>query len=94
MIGLIALSLAGVYGCGSDAAREEKRDADRTAMQLADVERDRDADKAEIDQLKSQLQDLQTKDSAASDQNAKLAQQVQQLQDQLSAKSATTGPAK
>jgi peptidoglycan hydrolase CwlO-like protein len=95
-LGLVGL-LAGLYGCTSDAARDEKRDADRTAMQLADVERDRDADKSEVDQLKTQIQDLQSKNAAASDQNAKLTQEVQQLQDQLAAKTATTattGPGK
>jgi len=89
-----ALVLAGLYGCNSDAKRDAKRDQDRAAIELANAEREQDADKAQIDDLRTQLQDLQTKETAENDQNAKLTQEIEQLREQLAAKSASTEPAK
>jgi len=55
----LTLILGGLYGCNGDALQQEKREADRSALELEDAQRDRDADKAEIDQLKAQVQQLQ-----------------------------------
>jgi predicted RNase H-like nuclease (RuvC/YqgF family) len=89
----LALVLAGLYGCSGDAQRDAKRAQDRSAIQLADAQRQHDADTAQVVDLKAQLQDLQSKNAAATDQNAKLTQEIAQLRDELAAKAAPAAPA-
>jgi chromosome segregation ATPase len=66
ILGCIVLSLL-IVGCEgpSKAERENKREQDRAAMQLADAERDRDNYKSQLDAMRANLAQASQKQADA-----------------------------